>query len=535
LGITSVKQVVSTQLKGDMVDEDDVRVSITDTALKPGIGSEQTKPVDRAQDRVAVFIDLENLVGGYDANRWSIDFAKTFALLGEEKTIVHAASYACTPAQLCTGDITTCLDTLGITRKSVIDHGRLQRNKAQKNAVDFEIYLDAIGMASTREDIGTFVIMSSDQDFRALAVRLKAMGKSVIVAFRQHYPLPSGYEQQVDRVIMCQPQDPQIFPPKQAPSHPKTPIGTAPPDVRALPRTYHVTNQNTPWAYCAAVTRLFQGPFGEAVSSRGANGLPLPTVIASLTYLIPKAKPSGVGLRSWQAMLRFALPEQFVIVPALKSSKYRVVDRAFLSNRETLQRYSREDLGDLGSVHPILNTGLASGRFLHIIRWCAETPGPFTGSECQSSVSRCVRSAVANTYDTFPCFDWLLQHGFLTIATSPSSVKEGNLYMTTPDFSELAVLIRMVAELERIQQSSPIPLGPKSTATLDAIHARIAELSPTVPRRSITRKLSTGCRQASSDTFLRMRRRFTPYFRGWRRHLVSLGAQWQSLFPQHGG
>ncbi|MCL2736783.1 MAG: NYN domain-containing protein [Propionibacteriaceae bacterium] len=482
-----------------------------------GDATQTTNPADR----VAVFIDIENLTegGGYRADWCPVDFVKTFAALGEGKQIVSAAAYAHIPTTTRLGAIVDHLKDLNIAVKDAPNFRKPKSDIGEKEAADFQIYADAVFLAATRPDIGTFVIMSGDNGFCALASKLRSMGKIVVTAITWGRTLGPVYRRHIDRVVICEPREIQ----DRAPVIERPPRKALPtpvlPEVALIRRTVSVIKEDRMRTYCELVTHLFLGKLGAVIAAHGADGLLLPDVVTSLIYLIPAATALDVGFKHWRTMLRVALPGQYVIVVGSKPSTYRVVHRAYLQGRAVLSPYVMEDLGDMEEIHPITAYGLVSGAFPLIARWCAQQNEIFDARQCQVALVSESRIAGVDMTEVGSCLKWMSEQGFLVavvparepadalVAASTSTLELGDSsihvltlapstdvsidhphtstrtrtrsmkhYITRAAYSELVVLCRMVDQVRTETKAGPIPFGPKTKATFNHMKDRIVEL-----------------------------------------------------------
>lgn len=125
------------------------------------------------EERLAVFLDYENLALGARDNGMTFDFgpiADELAVRG--RTVVRRAY-----ADWSFFDE----DRRALTRQQVELIEMPQRMGAsRKNAADIKMVVDAIEMAFEREYISTFVICTGDSDFSPLVHKLRELNKRVI-------------------------------------------------------------------------------------------------------------------------------------------------------------------------------------------------------------------------------------------------------------------------------------------------------------------------------------------------------------------
>jgi hypothetical protein len=125
------------------------------------------------EERIALFIDHENLVIGAREIGRGFDVGPIMDALAERGRVVARRAYA---------DWTLFADD----RRTLVDHNCElidipQRTGAvRKNAADIKLAVDAIGLAYERGFVSTFVIASGDSDFTPLVAALRALDRRVI-------------------------------------------------------------------------------------------------------------------------------------------------------------------------------------------------------------------------------------------------------------------------------------------------------------------------------------------------------------------
>ena len=125
------------------------------------------------EERIALFIDHENLVIGAREIGRAFDIGPVMEALAERGRVVARRAYA---------DWTLFADD----RRSLVEHNCElidipQRTGAvRKNAADIKLAVDAIELAHEREFVSTFVIASGDSDFTPLVAALRALNRRVI-------------------------------------------------------------------------------------------------------------------------------------------------------------------------------------------------------------------------------------------------------------------------------------------------------------------------------------------------------------------
>jgi hypothetical protein len=125
------------------------------------------------EERIALFIDHENLVIGAREIGRGFDVGPIMDALAERGRVVARRAYA---------DWTLFADD----RRTLVDHNCElidipQRTGAvRKNAADIKLAVDAIALAYERGFVNTFVIASGDSDFTPLVAALRALDRRVI-------------------------------------------------------------------------------------------------------------------------------------------------------------------------------------------------------------------------------------------------------------------------------------------------------------------------------------------------------------------
>ena len=125
------------------------------------------------EERIALFIDHENLVLGAREIGRAFDVGPIMEALAERGRVVARRAYA---------DWTLFADD----RRSLVEHNCElidipQRTGAvRKNAADIKLAVDAMELAYERGFVSTFVIASGDSDFTPLVAALRALNRRVI-------------------------------------------------------------------------------------------------------------------------------------------------------------------------------------------------------------------------------------------------------------------------------------------------------------------------------------------------------------------
>jgi uncharacterized LabA/DUF88 family protein len=122
--------------------------------------------------RIALFIDFENLVTrtGFDADKF--DLQPALDTLLEKGKVVYRRAYADWTRF---GDATSRLHEKGVELVDVPPSTR-----SGKNGADMRLVIDALELCYLREHIDTFVIASGDSDFCPLAYKLRENDRTVI-------------------------------------------------------------------------------------------------------------------------------------------------------------------------------------------------------------------------------------------------------------------------------------------------------------------------------------------------------------------
>ncbi|MCB1658038.1 MAG: NYN domain-containing protein [Pseudomonadales bacterium] len=131
--------------------------------------------------KTAVFFDIENLLKGYSFSQQLITNLSLTTILNTIKKENNLEGVAVQKAYANWSDprlavMRSEINELGIDPIQVFGFSREQK----KNAADIQLAIDAIDLAYTRPAIDTFVIVSGDGGFAALAKKLHEYGKTVI-------------------------------------------------------------------------------------------------------------------------------------------------------------------------------------------------------------------------------------------------------------------------------------------------------------------------------------------------------------------
>ncbi|MFI5426417.1 NYN domain-containing protein [Aeromicrobium sp. UC242_57] len=152
---------------------------------------------------VAVFIDAENLFKGYGkpkslTSRWTRSSTSLEAAAAREAgagTIALARAFADWGA-LGLEDYRRDVERAGVETVQVFSVG-----KAEKNAADIVLVVDALRAAADLDQLEVFILVSADGDFVPLVRRLHEPDKYVIGATLADHPVNSLLEREVDQYV----------------------------------------------------------------------------------------------------------------------------------------------------------------------------------------------------------------------------------------------------------------------------------------------------------------------------------------------
>jgi uncharacterized LabA/DUF88 family protein len=129
--------------------------------------------IDRDEERLALYLDYENLAIGARDTGHRFDVGTLADVLAERGRLVVRRAY---------GDWNLFSDD----RRSLVDaHVELidipqRSDSVRKNAADIKMAVDAMELALSREWVTTFVIASGDSDFTPLVGKLRELNRRVI-------------------------------------------------------------------------------------------------------------------------------------------------------------------------------------------------------------------------------------------------------------------------------------------------------------------------------------------------------------------
>ncbi|HET7483250.1 MAG TPA: NYN domain-containing protein [Actinomycetota bacterium] len=125
------------------------------------------------EDRVALFLDFENLAIGAKERGAHLDMALIVDALTERGRIVVRRAYADWNlfAEYRQNLVGQRIEMIEIPQRTGI---------VRKNAADIKLAVDALELAFERDFITTFVVASGDSDFTPLVLKLRELNKKVI-------------------------------------------------------------------------------------------------------------------------------------------------------------------------------------------------------------------------------------------------------------------------------------------------------------------------------------------------------------------
>lgn len=129
--------------------------------------------MENEEDRIALFIDFENLALGARDRGGKLDMSVVMDALSERGRIVTRRAYADWNlfAEHRQGLVNQRIEMLEIPQRT---------GMVRKNAADIKLAVDAIELAYARDFVTTFVIASGDSDFTPLVLKLRELNKRVI-------------------------------------------------------------------------------------------------------------------------------------------------------------------------------------------------------------------------------------------------------------------------------------------------------------------------------------------------------------------
>ncbi|MGH2753801.1 MAG: NYN domain-containing protein [Actinomycetota bacterium] len=125
------------------------------------------------EERIALFLDFENLAIGATERGVTFDIAVVLDALAERGRVVARRAYADWNlfAEHRQGLVAHRIEMIEIPQRT---------GMVRKNAADIKLAVDAMEMMFTRDFITTFVIASGDSDFTPLVLKLRELNRRVI-------------------------------------------------------------------------------------------------------------------------------------------------------------------------------------------------------------------------------------------------------------------------------------------------------------------------------------------------------------------
>lgn len=125
------------------------------------------------EDRIALFVDFENIAIGAKERGVTLDMGVVMDALTERGRIVVRRAYADWNlfAEYRPGLVAQRIELTEIPQRTGI---------VRKNAADIKLAVDALELAFQRDFLTTFVIASGDSDFTPLVLKLRELNKKVI-------------------------------------------------------------------------------------------------------------------------------------------------------------------------------------------------------------------------------------------------------------------------------------------------------------------------------------------------------------------
>lgn len=125
------------------------------------------------EERIALFIDFENLAIGAKERGESLDMSVVVEALSERGRVVSRRAYADWNlfSEFRQSLVSERIEMIEVPQKT---------GMVRKNAADIKLAVDALEMAFTRDFITTFVIASGDSDFTPLVLKLRELNRRVI-------------------------------------------------------------------------------------------------------------------------------------------------------------------------------------------------------------------------------------------------------------------------------------------------------------------------------------------------------------------
>ncbi|MBK7931982.1 MAG: NYN domain-containing protein [Acidobacteria bacterium] len=132
-------------------------------------------------EQIAVFVDIENVIGFCNELRLPVDLADVLEKLKEEGRITVRRSFGdITKALSATGQIRETDNVRRMLRDNLFFHEDIPYVSQFKNSADMRLAVEALHTAFTLPSISKFAIVSGDSDYVPLFLKLREQSKSVI-------------------------------------------------------------------------------------------------------------------------------------------------------------------------------------------------------------------------------------------------------------------------------------------------------------------------------------------------------------------
>jgi uncharacterized protein (TIGR00288 family) len=125
------------------------------------------------EERIALFVDFENLALGARDRGEKLDMAVVMDALTERGRVVARRAYADWNlfSEYRQGLLGQRIEMIEIPQRA---------GTVRKNAADIKLAVDALELAFQRDFVTTFVVGSGDSDFTPLVLKLRELNKRVI-------------------------------------------------------------------------------------------------------------------------------------------------------------------------------------------------------------------------------------------------------------------------------------------------------------------------------------------------------------------
>jgi uncharacterized LabA/DUF88 family protein len=294
----------------------------------------------------AIFYDIENLIKGYSFSQQTISSISLGAILRSVQDTGRTGQIALQRAYANWSDARLAIlrgeiNELGIDPVQVFGFAR----DPKKNAADIQLAIDAIDLAHIRPAVHTYVIVSGDGGFAALAKKLHEYGKTVIgCAYKS--ATNSTLLAVCDAFVFIQEPEEEERPAERIP--PCLPSGhplvSDPRNVRMAARIKQCTSDDP--AVMLARTREVLRWYAEDSECRNdliREGMHLSVIQEGVRYAVPGFQPMRFGFMKFIEFLQHACAETPLCVARGSDTHAVLVPR-------TYARYYPEVLPDLEPV-----------------------------------------------------------------------------------------------------------------------------------------------------------------------------------------